>query len=48
VSALSERPTMDRQMNDLTEITPYWGHIPSIPIPHKCVNDVNDTLEERA
>jgi hypothetical protein len=45
MSKLSQRPVLDRQMKDLTEITPYWGDIPSIPIPHQCVNNGNDASQ---
>jgi hypothetical protein len=48
VSTLSQRPVLDRQMMNLTEITPYGGHIPSIPTPYKRVNNVNDALQDRA
>jgi hypothetical protein len=40
--------TLDRHVKDLTDITPHWGHIPSIPIPYKRVNDGYDAIQERA
>jgi hypothetical protein len=45
---LSETSIRDKQVKDLTDITPYWSHIPSIPIPYQCVNDADDVNEERA
>jgi hypothetical protein len=39
---------LDRRMKDLTEITPCWGHIPSIPTPYKRVDDINDALQDHA
>jgi hypothetical protein len=40
--------TLDRHVKDLTDITPHWGHIPSIPIPYQRVNDVYDAFQECA